>query len=242
MAQYNVSKREAQKYGIKRVKIGGGSSKKGSKKRKKDKRGGRYGKDTKNVISEILGATPAFQDVVKPFEEIYGEELQKEDQVQAEALMKPYFAQQISDTMEDLNAWKEMESVNYRRTLKQGRNKMAQLGAAIGSERTKWQGEVRSEKERRERDQVRVTERQVGTEEMRKAGFNPFYQNRVGKITDAMNTAIEEQKLWYRNQRAQRYYADARNKYRQEGGQTFGQKFQGMGIDQPPVNPNNFLR
>ncbi len=119
---------------------------------------------------------------------------------------------------------------------------MAQLGAAIGSERTKWQGEVKREKDMREREQVRATEREVGTEEMRKAGYTPFYQNRVGSITDAMNTAIEEQKLWHRNQRAQRYYADARNKYRQEGGQTFGQKFQGMGIDQPPVNPNNFLR
>lgn len=220
MAKYNVSKREAKKHGIKRVRIGGGKS---------------GGKDSfSDTLESILGSTDSFRDPAKPFEAVYDDTMKAEDMAQSEALFKPYYAQQISDTMEDLNSWMEMESVNYKRTLRQGRAKMAQMGGAIGQgetgERQQWQGKVGDENERRKAERVRSTEKAVGSEEITKGGFKSGYDNRVGTITDEMNTAIQGQQLWYRNQRADRYHSDVSNMYRQSSGQSFAERFPNINL------------
>jgi hypothetical protein len=178
-----------------------------------------------DVVNSILSATPGFQDPVASFEEIYTDELQAEDRAQAEALFKPYFAQQIADQMEDLRIGIENDSVDYNRTMRQGRVKMARGGGAVGSEREMWEEEVGRSRDTAKQSRIRSAERAVGSENIRTAGYNPLYNGRVGTLTDDMNAAIEEQSVWYRTQRANRYYGDASRTYQQSTGRNIlGQK------------------
>lgn len=159
-------------------------------------------------IAKAISKTFDIGKDIKPFEDTYTTALQTEDATQAEALFKPFYTQKINDTLEDLNTYMETESVSYNRTLRQGRAKMAQLGAAIGTERTGWEGEVKADSDKTRAAKVKETERSVGTNKIKEAGYTPTYQDRLGTVTDEMNSAIEEQKIWYKNQRANRYYSD----------------------------------
>jgi len=174
-----------------------------------------------SIVKSILGATPGFNNPDKTFDEFYGEKQQAEDRKQSEALFSPYFEKQISDSLEDLNAWSEMDSINYNRTLRQGRSKMAQLGAAIGKERRDFEGEVTKEHEMGKQAKVRQTERQVGSEAIKKAGYSSIYGDRLGELTDKRNSAIEEQVLWYRDQAMNQYNSTVNTAYKRPSNTNF---------------------
>jgi hypothetical protein len=153
------------------------------------------------------GSSGSSSSGVKPFK--YSSKDEKKDRKKAEEDVKPFYTQQISDTMEDLNAWIETESINYNRTLRQGRARMAQMGAAIGTQRDSAEAEVTQDSQRRKQANLQRTERQVGSGQMTQAGFGSQYGgNRVGSITDEMNASIEEQALWYKGQKTQKYYGN----------------------------------
>ena len=173
------------------------------------------GDDIDSIINEILGATPGFSGPDKTFDEFYTEKQQKEDAKLSEEMFNPYYEQQISDTMEDLTYYMETDSVDYKRTLRQGRAKMAQAGGAIGSERTGWEGEVTDSYESNRENKLRGIERRVGSDALKEAGYTPVYGDRKGSLIDERNAAIEEQKLWYRNNAYNQYSSGANASYKQ---------------------------
>jgi hypothetical protein len=178
------------------------------------------GKSYDDIIKSILKSTPAQQKVLPDFETTYSPELMAEDYAQSEALYKPYFEQQIANELEDLNAWSESESTNYDRNLRRARFSLAAQGGAIGSERTTAEGEITTDHEKSVADTVRGTERQVGTAKVTGAGFQSGGQNQEGELVGKMTAAIQEGQLWYKNQRAQRYYGNANTYYTQPSTQS----------------------
>jgi hypothetical protein len=162
-----------------------------------------------------MKSTPAQQKVLPDFETTYSDDLEAEDYAQSEALYKPYFEQQIANELEDLNAWSEAESISYDRSLRRARFSLAAQGGAIGSERMTEEGEISSDHETNVQNTVRGVERSVGTDKIKNAGYQSAGQTQEGSIVGKMKTAIQEGQLWYKNQRAQRYYGNANNYYSQ---------------------------
>lgn len=174
------------------------------------------------IVDEILGATPGFNSPSKTFDEYYGDKQQKEDRKASEALFNPFYERKIADTMEDLNSYAELDSINYKRTLRQGRAKMAQLGGAVGSERTNWEGDVKTDKDNAMNARLRDTERVVGSGAMQSAGYTSFYGgNRVGTLVDEKNASVEDQVLWYRDQAMGRYNSTANATYKSNSSKNY---------------------
>jgi len=171
--------------------------------------------DYKDIIKSILESTPAQQEVLPDFETTYSSDLEAEDYTQAEALYKPYFERQIANELEDLNAWSEAESISYERSLRRARFSLAASGGAIGSERTTQESEMAQDEQMKTESQIRGVERNVGTEAIKNAGYQSGGQTQEGSIVGKMKTAIQEGQLWYKNQRAQRYYGNANTYYSQ---------------------------
>jgi len=172
-------------------------------------------KGYKDILKAIMKNTPAQQKVLPDFETTYTPDMEAEDYTQSEALYKPYFEQEIANQLEDLNAWSEAESVSYDRSLRRARFSLAAGGGAIGSERTQQEGEITSDHETNVNNQVRGVERSVGTERIKGAGYQSAGQTQEGSIVGQMKSAIQEGQLWYKNQRAQRYYGNANTYYSQ---------------------------
>lgn len=172
-------------------------------------------KKKSDIVKDILKATPAQQKVLPDFETTYSPELMAEDYTQAEALYKPYFEQQIANELEDLNAWSEAENVNYDRNLRRARFSLAVQGGAIGSERTDVEGEITTDHNTSVKNTTRGVERRIGTQRLTGAGFQGTGQQQEGSLVGEMKAAIQEGQLWYKNQRAQRYYGNANNYYQQ---------------------------
>jgi len=246
MAKYNVSKKEAKEQGIKRVKIKSSkkskksSSKTSSKtskrnlkklkemgasektiksygKRVSDSEMSRYYENNNPLVQSVLEQTPSFRTPPKTFEETYTPELQQEDLTQSKALFEPYFQQQISDVMEDLNAWAANEHVDYTRTLRRARASYASRNAGIGSQRQRAEEETTSDYQRRGKEMTKQTERNVGTEAIKEGGFTPFYEGREGEIAGNMKTAIKDQQQKFKNEAIGKYEDATSKYYKQEG-------------------------
>lgn len=218
-------------------------------------------KSYQDIVDSILDNTPAQQDVLPSFEDVYSgnildkagieeikklrpdvvkafgndeEKIQKwwqdygkeempelvgrleaEDYEQAEALYTPYFENLIANDLEDLNAWSESESVSYDRSLRRARFSLAAGGGAIGTEREQVEGEITTDHDSRVSNAVRATERQVGTENVKNAGYESAGREQEGALVGGMKESIQEGQLWYKNQRAQRYYGNANTYYQQ---------------------------
>lgn len=169
------------------------------------------------LVQTALQSTPTFKETIPTFEETYTEALQNEDAAQSKALFEPYYQGQISNVMEDLNAWVDSENVSYERTLRRGRASYASANTAIGSKRQNYEAEVTKDKETEQKNKLRETERNVGSQAVQNAGFTPYYSNKEGEIQGKMKTAVEEQNLWYKTQRQNRYNSDMSKYYQQEG-------------------------
>lgn len=169
----------------------------------------------KDIVQQVLGATPAQQPTIDNFEKTYTADLQAEDMAQSEALYKPYFEQQIANELEDLNAWSEAESVSYDRSLRRARFSLAASGGAIGSERTTAEGDMATDEKAKVDNTVRGYERSIGTDAIVNGGFQSAGQTQEGDIVGKMKTAVQEGQLWYKNQRAQRYMGNSDNYYQQ---------------------------
>ena len=172
-------------------------------------------KSNRELIDAILKSTPAQKKILPPFEEKYNNALKAEDYTQAEALYTPYFKKQIANQLEDLNAWSEAEDTNYERSLRRARFSLAAQGGAIGTERQKAENDITKGHQQRTNNAVRGTERAVGTKNIKNAGYQSAGQNQQGSITEKMKEAIQSGQLWYKNQRAQRYYGEAKTYYSQ---------------------------
>lgn len=168
-----------------------------------------------DIIKAITKNTPAQQKVLPDFETTYNDKLEAEDYSQSEALYTPYFEQQIANELEDLNAWSEAENVSYDRSLRRARISLAAQGGAIGSERTTEEGEITTDHETNVQNTVRGVERSVGTDKIKNAGYQSSGQKQEGSLIGQMKEAIQGGQLWYKNQRAQRYYGNANTYYSQ---------------------------
>lgn len=168
-----------------------------------------------DIIDAIMKNTPGQQEVLPDFETTYNDKLEAEDYAQAEALYTPYFEQQIANELEDLNAWSEAENVSYDRSLRRARISLASQGGAIGSERTNQEGEITQDHNMSVENTVRGVERQVGTDKIKNAGYQSAGQKQEGELVGQMKSSIQEGQLWYKNQRAQRYYGNANTYYSQ---------------------------
>jgi len=199
--------------------IMGTSLKEASKWLDKNGSGGKDDKKKKggysDIVDEVLKNTPAQQDVLPDFETTYSPELQAEDMAQSEALYKPYFEQQIANELEDLNAWSEAENISYDRSLRRARFSLASSGGAIGTERDTQEGEITTDHETNVQNTVRGVERQVGTDRIKNAGYQSGGQTQEGGLVGKMKSAVQEGQLWYKNQRAQRYYGNQQTYYSQ---------------------------
>jgi hypothetical protein len=180
-----------------------------AKKKKKKK----YG----SILDEVLKNTPAQQDVQPTFEEFYAAhpELQQEDVAQAEAQVKPYIEHQIQSELEDLNLWTQSASADYTRSLRRARATMASQGGAIGSERTTTEGEMASDYNLSNTERQKQTAKQVGTERMNQAGYNNYTTVQEGALPASQKTMIADWTQWYKEQRANRYWSDLNNYYKQ---------------------------
>lgn len=172
-------------------------------------------KNYKSVVDSILKSTPAQQKVLPDFETTYTPELQAEDMAQSEALYKPFFEHQIANELEDLNAWSQSENTDYERNLRRARISLGQGGGAIGNERDTVESEITTDRNARRANTLRETERSIGTEALQGAGFSSGGAVQEGEKIGKMKEAIQAGQLWYKNQRAQRYYGDAKTYYSQ---------------------------
>lgn len=188
-------------------------------KRISDKEVNRYLGGGNPLVVSVLENTPQFREVLPTFEEYYSQnpQLAEEDRTQAAALFEPYYQQQISDIMEDLNAYAVSEKTDYERTLRRGRASLAASGGAVGGERKQFENETTQDYQQNMGNKVRETERQVGSQAISQGGFAPFYSGREGEIIGKMQSSIEDQILWNKSQRQTRYNTDLANYYKQEG-------------------------
>lgn len=192
------------------------SSSKSSKKSKssKDSGSGDISDLVDKVSKEILGSTPGFQAPAEDFETKYTPELQAEDEAQSRALFEPYYNDQVSALLEDLSSTEAMESVSYDRTLRRARASLAQQGGAIGSEREMADKEITDRQTNERNTRLKTAERTIGTERLTGAGFQGVTGSpQEGSLIREMKGNIADQSLWYKNQRAQRYYGDAKTYY-----------------------------
>lgn len=188
---------------------------KGKKKSSKKSSSKSSDKSYKDTINSILKATPAQQATLPDFDTtVYTPELQAEDMAQSEALYKPFFQNEIENELQDLNAWSQTETTNYERSLRRARISLGQGGGAIGGERQRIEGEMSTDRNAERTNTLRATERMIGTEALTGAGFGST-GNQEGEIVGKMKAAVQEGQLWYKNQRAARYYGDANRYYTQ---------------------------
>lgn len=174
-------------------------------------------KSTADIIKEILKATPSQQKVLPAFEGTYTPELQAEDMAQSTALYTPFFQNQIATELEDLNSWSQSENTDYNRNLRRARISFSNAGAAIGTERTTGEGEIATDHTKKVNDTLTGVERAIGTEALTGAGYASQGQEE-GSIVGKMKESIQGGQLWYKNQRAQRYYGDSKTYYSQPTG------------------------
>jgi len=172
---------------------------------------------TNPLVTTALQNTPTFKETIPTFEETYTPALQQEDLAQSKALFEPYYQGQISNIMEDLNAWVSSENVSYERTLRRGRASYGAANTAIGTERQASEAQTTQDYATDKQQKIKETERNVGSNAVQNAGFTPYYSNKEGDIIGKMNTAVQEQVQWYKNQRANRYNSDMSKYYQQEG-------------------------
>lgn len=175
------------------------------------------------IVDSILQSTPAFRDPREEFDKYYTDELRAEDRTQAEELMRPYFEKRISDEMEDLNLWADQDEANYKRSLRRARNQAASSGGAIGSEREEQEGQITSDHQREKTGRVRETERTVGSKKLQKGGFESTGKYE-GSLVGNMKQAIEDQSLWNREQRLNRYISDSKKYYGQPSSKSIFEK------------------
>lgn len=168
-----------------------------------------YGSLVDKITSSVLGSAKKEKKPPKDFEKVYNSKLQEEDLNQSKALFEPFYNDKISTVLEDLNTTLQMDSVSYERTLRRARSSMALSGGAIGSERTSAEGEMAADNTAGRTAKVKTAERAVGTERLTAAGYASAGTTREGEIVGEMKKNIADQQLWHKNQRAQRYYADA---------------------------------
>lgn len=151
------------------------------------------------------GGGGSSSDSVKAFK--YSSKDEKKDTKKATEQVQPYYAQQIADTMEDLNAYIQTETTSYNRTMRRNRATMARQGTAVGSQRTGIEGETTADFNTNKNSMLQRAERMVGSTALTGGGFQSQYKDsRKGSINEEMQTAIEERKLYYKNQRAQEHY------------------------------------
>ncbi|MDY0218837.1 MAG: hypothetical protein RBR14_05770 [Candidatus Cloacimonas acidaminovorans] len=157
--------------------------------------------------------------VTTDFEEDYEKSGAKDIHLEnAKALMTPYYEKQVGQYMEDLNAWSQMESVSYERSLRRARASMAVRGGAIGSEREGTEGEMAYDREADRRSKISTAERTVGTERIKGAGYNPVAGTpEEGSIYAEMTGAIEDTALTYKNDWLETKVSEANRKYRSKG-------------------------
>lgn len=175
---------------------------------KSKKSGG--GDSVSDLVKAVLKATPAQQPVtenIADFEKYYAG-LEEQDFATAEALYTPYFEKEIAMELEDLNAWSEAENVSYDRSLRRARFALAAQGGAIGTERDETEGEITQDHNARVQNQVRTTERSVGTANVQKAGFQSAGMEQKGTMVDKMQAAIQEGQLYFKNLAAQKYFGN----------------------------------
>lgn len=168
-----------------------------------------YGALVDKISKSVLSSAPKEKKPVKDFEKVYGKKLQEEDLAQSKALFEPYYNDKISTILEDLNTTLQMDSISYERSLRRARASMALSGGAIGSERTTTEGEMQSDFNSNKTEKIKGVERTIGTEKLTAAGYASAGTTREGTLVSEMKKNIADQQLWYKNQRAQRYYADA---------------------------------
>lgn len=168
-----------------------------------------YGALVDKISAGVLGSAKKEKNPVKDFEKVYNKKLQKEDLEQSKALFEPYYNDKISTVLEDLNTTLQMDSVSYERTLRRARSSMAISGGAIGSERDSAEGEMAADNTAGRTAKIKTAERAVGTEKLTAAGYASAGTTREGELVGEMKKSIADQQLWYKNQRAQRYYADS---------------------------------
>ncbi len=168
-----------------------------------------YGSLVDSATQAILGSSKKNADPVKDFEKVYSKKLTKEDLDQAKALFEPYYNNKISTILEDLNTTLESDSISYDRTLRRARASMALSGGAIGTERTSAEGEMQTDYNTNRTGKIKQAERVVGTDKLTSAGIASAGTTQEGSLISEMKNNIADQQLWYKNQRAERYYADA---------------------------------
>lgn len=194
------------------------SSSKKSKKSKSSKESSSSDGDISSLVDkvsqEILGVTPGFQKPVEDFETKYTPELQAEDEAQSRALFEPYYNDKINSLLEDLSSTEQLESVSYDRTLRRARASLARAGGAIGTEREEADKEITDRQTSERNTRLKTAERTIGTDRLTGAGFQGVTGTpQEGSLLSEMKGNIEDQKLWYKNQRANRYYGDAKKYY-----------------------------
>lgn len=219
MAKKKRTSSKTSKRNLKKLKEMGASKKtiKSFGKRVSDKEMERYYAKEDPLVQKVLKSTSSFRPPTPSFEETYTPALQAEDLAQSKALFEPYFQQQISDVMEDLNAWSTNENIDYRRTLRRARATYASRGTGIGTKREGAEKEMTGDYERRKQQMTKQTERNVGSEAIQGAGMTPFYNGRQGEIMSKMTDAIEEDRQKNEATRRARYEDMTTKYYKQEG-------------------------
>ena len=179
-----------------------------------------------SIIDSVMGATPKNRKLVDTFDEYYTKNpvLAQEDQKQSEAMMVPYYENLISNSLEDLNNYVANANVSYQRTLRRARNTLAKGGGAIGTEREGVEKDITQDKDQQVGEVVKETERKIGTEKTKQAGYNPVGIFQEGSLVADMKSSIAEQNLWYRNQRAETYNANVARYYDSDSKKSYNNK------------------
>lgn len=186
---------------------GGLSKREYEKKYGKKFEGGESSSSLSKIVKSVLGVTPK-DGVLPSFEDIYSSKLQEEDKKLAQSDMIPYYENQISLAMEDLNDYIANQNVSYQRTLRRARYTLAKGGGGIGTERDGVEKEVTQDNETAKNAAIKQTTRKVGTDKIQSTGYKPFGLFQEGALVGDMKTGIAEQELFYREQRLNRYNSD----------------------------------
>lgn len=183
-------------------------------KSKKTSGGGNLSSLVSKVSKQILGATPSFQAPVQDFEQAYTPELQAEDTAQSKALFEPQFNERVGNLLEDLKTTESIESVSYERTLRRARFSMAAQGGAIGTERAMNDQDILDRQKSEQDARLKASERTIGTQRMQESGYRSVTNSpQEGSLVRELKANTAEQELWYKDQRAKRYYNDASKYY-----------------------------
>jgi hypothetical protein len=178
----------------------------------------------KNLMKSIFDTTPAEREVLPTFEEQDTPELQAQDRQTAEAMMIPYYEQQIEMAMEDLNDYVANQNVNYQRTLRRARASAAKAGGAIGTEIENTEAEIKEDRDMIVNEKTKQAERKVGTEKIQQSGYQSSGLFSEGSLIGEMKSAIEEETMNLTSERAAMYNADAAKYYNQDSQYSYNNK------------------